>query len=161
MKWKQKSHPQIALTAEMRTEGGWLSCNPLTVACRNCWMSSGDIAAVKRLAAHKARPSRNGEAAGNQITHGSNPVIIFGPFRVVWSKWKCWRRLPGKLRSARMTLARNPCISNCTRPFFTFSVMMVLTDPSASMQASCTFHLQNRGETLMWSNTIIDQDCLW
>lgn len=26
-------------------------------------MSSGDMAAVKRLAAHRARPSRNGEAA--------------------------------------------------------------------------------------------------
>lgn len=27
-------------------------------------MSSGDMAAVKRLAAHRARPSRNGDAAG-------------------------------------------------------------------------------------------------
>lgn len=56
-------HPQMALTAEMRTEGGWLSWSPLTVAWRNCWMSSGDMAAVKRLAAHRARPKRNGEAA--------------------------------------------------------------------------------------------------
>ena len=53
----------MALTAEMRTEGGWLSCRPLTVAWRNCWMSSGDMAAVKRLAAHRARPSRKGDAA--------------------------------------------------------------------------------------------------
>lgn len=58
------THPQMALTAEMRTDGGWLSWRPLTVACRNCWMSSGDMAAVKRLAAHRARPSRNGDAAG-------------------------------------------------------------------------------------------------
>lgn len=58
------AHPQMALTAEMRTDGGWLSWRPLTVACRNCWMSSGDMAAVKRLAAHSARPSRKGDAAG-------------------------------------------------------------------------------------------------
>lgn len=60
------THPQMALTAEMRTDGGWLSWRPLTVACRNCWMSSGDMAAVKRLAAHRARPSRNGDAAGKK-----------------------------------------------------------------------------------------------
>jgi len=58
------AHPQMALTAEMRTEGGWLSWRPLTVAWRNCWMSSVDMAAVKRLAAHRARPRRNGDAAG-------------------------------------------------------------------------------------------------
>jgi len=55
----------MALTAEMRTDGGWLSWRPLTVAWRNCWMSSGDMAAVKRLAAHRARPRRNGDAARN------------------------------------------------------------------------------------------------
>lgn len=58
----------MALTAEMRTEGGWLSWSPLTVAWRNCWMSSGDMAAVKRLAAHRARPRRNGDAAGEKKT---------------------------------------------------------------------------------------------
>ncbi len=58
----------MALTAEMRTEGGWLSWRPLTVAWRNCWMSSGDMAAVKRLAAHRARPRRNGDAAGQEKT---------------------------------------------------------------------------------------------
>lgn len=59
----RNTHPQIARTAEIRTDGAWVSCRPLTVACRNCWISSGDIAAVKRLAAHRALPSRNGEAA--------------------------------------------------------------------------------------------------
>ena len=58
----------MARTAEMRTEGGWLSWRPLTVAWRNCWMSSGDMAAVKRLAAHRARPSRKGDAAGGEET---------------------------------------------------------------------------------------------
>lgn len=58
------AHPQMALTAEMRTEGGWVTWRPLTVAWRNCWISSGDMAVVKRLAAHKARPRRNGDAAG-------------------------------------------------------------------------------------------------
>lgn len=53
----------MARTAEIRTDGGWVSCRPLTVACRNCWINSGDMAVVKRLAAHRARPSRNGEAA--------------------------------------------------------------------------------------------------
>lgn len=33
---KHISHPQMARTAEMRTEGGWLSWRPLTVAWRNC-----------------------------------------------------------------------------------------------------------------------------
>lgn len=64
---REANYPQIALTAEIRTEGGWLSCSPLTVAWRNCCMSSGDIAAVKRLAAHKARPNRKGEAAERGI----------------------------------------------------------------------------------------------
>lgn len=50
-------------------------------------------------------------------------------------------RPPAKLRSARMTPARNPCMSNWIRPFFTFSVMMVFTEPRASMQASWIFHL--------------------
>lgn len=62
----QLAHPQMALTPEMRTEGGWLSWRPLTVAWRNCWMSSGDMAVVKRLAAHRARPRRNGDAAGQE-----------------------------------------------------------------------------------------------
>lgn len=74
---RKPNHPQIALTAEIRTEGGWLSCSPLTVAWRNCCMSSGDIAAVKRLAAHKARPNRNGEAAGRWVTWQSVPVVTF------------------------------------------------------------------------------------
>ena len=56
----------MARTAEMRTEGDWFSWRPLTVAWRNCWMSSGDMAAVKRLAAHRARPSRKGDAAGER-----------------------------------------------------------------------------------------------
>lgn len=60
------TYPQMALTAEMRTEGGWVSCRPLTVACRNCWMSSGDMATVKRLAAHRARPRRNGDTETQQ-----------------------------------------------------------------------------------------------
>lgn len=64
----------MALTADMRTEGGWLSWRPLTVAWRNCWMSSGDIAAVKRLAAHRARPRRNGDAAGQEKTRRDTAV---------------------------------------------------------------------------------------
>lgn len=48
---------------------------------------------------------------------------------------------PAKLRSARTTPARKPCMSNWIRPFFTFSVMMVLTEPRANMQASWIFHL--------------------
>lgn len=49
---------------------------------------------------------------------------------------------PARLRSARMTPARKPCMSNWMRPFFTFSVMMVLTEPSDSMHASWIFHLR-------------------
>lgn len=52
----------MALTAEIRTDGGCVSWRPLTVACRNCWISSGDIATVKRLAAQSARPKRKGDA---------------------------------------------------------------------------------------------------
>lgn len=143
----QPAHPQMALTAEMRTEGGWLSWRPLTVACRNCWMSSGDMAVVKRLAAHSARPRRNGDAAGQKKTrvwcHSVRRLNVVMRSCASLS-WMSAEDSPAKLRSARTTPARKPCMSNWIRPFFTFSVMMVLTEPRANMQASWIFHLVRR-----------------
>lgn len=74
IKINRTTHPQIARTAEMRTDGGWVSCRPLTVACRNCCISSADMAAVKRLAAHRARPSKNGEAA--EVRYMGNITLV-------------------------------------------------------------------------------------
>lgn len=56
--------------------------------------------------------------------------------------------IPERLRSARTTFVRKPCISKCILPFFTLSVIIDLTEPRASIQASCIFHLQNNSDAL-------------
>lgn len=65
------THPQMALTAEIRTDGGCVSWRPLTVAWRNCWINSGDIATVKRLAAQRARPRRKGDTGKEREQSGA------------------------------------------------------------------------------------------
>lgn len=68
----------MALTAEIRTDGGCVSWRPLTVAWRNCWINSGDIATVNRLAAQRARPKRKGDTGRKrqQLGAGQSKLLL-------------------------------------------------------------------------------------
>lgn len=71
------------------------------------------------------------------------------------------RNVPERLRSARMTLVRNPCMSKWILPFFTLSVMMDFTDPRASMHASWIFHLPKGYHSLVKQTTVTKKVHFW
>lgn len=96
----RRTHPQMALTAEIRTEGGCVSCRPLTVACRNCWISSGDIATVNRLAAQRARPRRKGDTGGREGGQGQATASQL-PAPAHPAAWPSPRARPGPTNQGR------------------------------------------------------------